>query len=260
VYGAASTKCPTQRIHSVGPWAMPSMKSCPHGDALPHRRADRVGGRISEIFHSDERLGRDELEGDLGEDAEGAVGAVDHFEREGLSIGGHAQDLARRRHDLVREAAIVKAPVAVGHRLHGAPGDRAADGDAAQLGHDGGHQPVGQRRSDERLERDAGLDDTAARLGIDRQHAAERGDVDGPPAKAAVAGQRDEVVDAALVDVDRRLLSRELGELGGDGANPFVVIGAELRRHRLGSHHGSSTRSILVSSRRTAARGPSAGR
>src|SRR5262249_55939203 len=101
------------------------------------------------IGQLDERLGRHELEDELGEDAERAVRAGAHGEQVGVAVASDADHLAGAGHELVLVAGVVEAAVPEGHGLHRAAGDRAAERDALELGHDRGHEPALERGGDE---------------------------------------------------------------------------------------------------------------
>ena len=100
--------------------------------------AECLGRAEMPVLQPDERPGGDEAERRSREDAEGAVGTVEHVEGERLALGGADEDLAGAGDDLVLETRVVEAAVAEGHRLDGAAGDGAAHGDALELGDDGG--------------------------------------------------------------------------------------------------------------------------
>ena len=152
------------------------------------------------------------------------------------------------RDDLVLEAGVVEAAVAEGHRLDRAAGDRAAEGDALELGDDLRQQALAQRRAAT----------TAAKVAPGLGHAAcaprrpARGSRSArrrpPPGRAKrwSPGRRDEVVHAALVDVRR---SVERPDLGADGVDLRVVD-----RARGGSRHlrQLSTKLVLRSNARSA--------
>src|SRR5262249_55123537 len=65
--------------------------------------------------------------------------------------------------------------------------------------------------------------------GIDGQDLAQRRDVQLPAAEARIAGERDEVVDAALVEVHR--LAAERFHLGGEGGDLVGVRGGDGAAH-----------------------------
>jgi hypothetical protein len=118
-----------------------------------------------------------------------------------------------------------KPPWRKDDRLDGAAGDGAAEGDALELGHDGGDEAEGQGGADEVAEADAGLGDAAPALGVDLEHVAEGGGVELAAAKPRVAGAWDEVMDAALVDVGGLAGDGELADLLDEGLDALVVVG-----------------------------------
>src|SRR5262249_19768808 len=90
-------------------------------------------------------------------------------------------------------------------------------------------EAVRQGLGDELGEGNAGLDARDAGGGIDGQDLAQRRDVQLPAAEARIAGERDEVVDAALVEVHRLAAGRF--HLGGEGGDLAGVGGGEGAAH-----------------------------
>ena len=193
--------------------------------AREKRLVERVRVTKAPVLDVHVRHGRHEREADARQDRERAVRAVDHAEEQRLLLRRAGDDLARAGHDLVGEAGIVEAAVAERRRLDRAPGDGAAHRDAFQLGDDRRREAVRQRRVHEVPERDPRLGDAAPALRVHLEHVAERGDVDATAREAPVAGgERDDVVDPALVDVRRLARGGERPRLLRDGVHPFVVL------------------------------------
>ena len=187
---------------------------------------------VSMVLDLDAGLRRDQSEAQLGENAEGAVRAVNHAEEQRLTLGRAREDLTRAGHDLVAEAGVVEAAVAERGRLDRTSDDGAAHRDALELGHDRGREPVRQRRVQQIGERDTRLGDASPALDVHLEDMAQRRDVDAAAREAPVAGrQRDDVVHATLVDVRGGPRIREVAHLRDDDVHPAVVIGSRTLVH-----------------------------
>jgi hypothetical protein len=124
--------------------------------------------------------------------------------------------LAVALHDLVGEAVVVEAAVAVRHRLDRAAGHRAAQRDALELGHHRRDQAQRQRGAQEIGEGDARLGGAGPRLPIDLEHLVEVAEVDPLAREPAVAGQRNEVGHALLGQVSLAATGGPRPHLGRD--------------------------------------------
>ena len=117
------------------------------------------------------RLQRDPQPGGVAQRAEG-VG--ERREQVGVLVVGPGGDhLAGAGEDVELEDGVVRQPAAEARRLDAQPGDRAAEGDGAQLRHDQRDQPVRQRRVDEVLVGAHALHVGGPPRDVDRDHAVE---------------------------------------------------------------------------------------
>ena len=123
-------------------------------------------------------MGADRLELDAqpGGVAERAVGVGEGVEE--LVAGTSGDHLAGAGEDVHLDDRLVRQPAAEAGRLDAEAGDRAAEGDGAQLRDDEGHQSVGQRGVDEVLVGRHAADVGRACLGVDGDHAVEPADVE----------------------------------------------------------------------------------
>src|SRR3569623_1188824 len=142
----------------------------------------------------------------LGQDAQRAERAVHHLEQQLVLFPRTAgQHVAAACHDLVLQAGVVEAAVAVRHRLDRTTGDRAAHGDGLQLGSAEGNQPLRQRGVDQVDERDAGLGHAGARRDVDVQDLGQSAHVDLAVSRTAQAGLRHLMRDGLLAQMNRAM-------------------------------------------------------
>ena len=158
---------------------MPSTRSPAYSPALgDHRDRLRQQPGVVEAHVAQRDVGADRLELDAqpGGVAERAVGVGEGVEQ--LVAGPGGDHLAGAGEHVHLDDRLVRQAAAEAGGLDAEAGDRAAEGDRAQLRDDERHQAVGQRRVDEVLVgRHAGHVGGAG-LGVDEDHPVEAADVE----------------------------------------------------------------------------------